>query len=211
MLSIRWGETTAYYRREGKRPSIELTTYDKGAHARKKYPDEAHRADGMTRIEVRLKNKAAVQRAFGVRKDIFGRTEDPILGKITEPTELGDVFLSKLKLLGIRPGAESVATGLEELIERVGPHRAPTLWTYLQMRAQLPLAQACRNLRITDETGRRRERELRKVGLYPAAIGVAGVLEDLVAQIQESVGALEPSADEAALANSGGAGVSVAS
>lgn len=186
LLTTRINEQTAYFHGEGKRRRFEIAIYDKAAETKKAHPQHADLARGAIRVEVRLKEKDVVRRAFELNAD-------PQVQDVTPAERLQVVLVRKLALLEVRPGLESVITGRDELAKRLGARVARRLWPFVELRGQLPRWEVCRRLGIADETGRRYERELRAARLYPAAVSVTGVLEELLQQVEESANAASPS------------------
>lgn len=177
MRAHRIDHETVYFHGRGKRRRYTLTIYDKAAEVKAKHPALAAEAAGRIRIEVRLQEQGTIKQALGL-------AAAPTLVDIADRSRISQVLLRKLSALRVRPGAESVLTGREELVTRVGPRAARRLWPFAQARASMPVREIAERWGLSMETCRRYERELRKAGLYPATVAVKGVMEDLVEQIQ---------------------------
>jgi hypothetical protein len=190
-------EETIYFHNGGKRRRFEITIYDKAAQAARVHPAHAHLSAGKIRIELRLKGRDVVRGAFQL-------TDAAQLADVTLAERLGSVFLRKLTLLNVRPGLESIITGRDELARRLDARRARRLWPYVELRAHLPRWEVCARLGISQCTGRRYEGELREARLYPAAVSVPGIVEELVAQIQQSTTTNGNAVSATMVSNNGG-------
>ncbi len=172
-IAVRVGRGSTYYRTKAKRWSVEVAIYDKAAET-KSGRDAVHlpTARGIVRVEVRLRNQRAVASAFGCKP--------PTLDRIARVAAVSRAMLARLARLGIEPGLESVTTALDELVERLGGRDARKLWPYFEARARGSHREACERLKISRETGYRYRRQLRRAGLFPAAVSARGVLEELI-------------------------------
>lgn len=186
MLAVRTGSGTVNVRNRGRRRRREIEVYDKEDQVRSKKRTRPHAdlAAGILRLEVRLRGQHVVRGDFSQQ----GRKGPILLRDVMAPASMQAVLMKNLARLGIEEGMESVETTLEELGARVGPRKARTLWPYIMQRRDKSLHDAAKALGVHEETARRYDREIRAAGLYTAAVSAAGVVEDLVAQVQEATG-----------------------
>jgi hypothetical protein len=181
-IANRFANETAYFRTRSRRKRVEIAIYDKRAQIRSgAQQGGAACARDVMRIEVRLVGQEAVRKAFKLRSP-------PHLCDITSGQAARSVIVGKLRSLNVAPGMESIIVGFDSLAARVGHRRARQLWPFAQEAARATLADACARLGLSVETGRRYVRELRKAGLYPAAVATAGILEEVLAQLTEGGG-----------------------
>jgi hypothetical protein len=178
MLTTRIGETTAYHRSPAKRRRLEIAIYDKHAEAKKNNKRAISLAEGLIRLEVRLLDSQTIRTAFRLSRR-------PVLEDVFDPKAVGRVLLDKLARLDVRPGLESVVTGHDVLSARLGHRAARRLWPFMEMRGtDMAPREVEAMLGISHATALRYMKELRRAGLYTAAVGVEGVIEELVEQIQ---------------------------
>jgi hypothetical protein len=172
----RYPNETLYFENSGKRRSFQFCIYDKAVEAKKKTPVTANLAQGKVRLETRFIGVAMVRRSFGF-------PNNPTLSALLDARLLHKVFRERLALFDVRPGLESILTGFDVLKERVGPKAARRLWSYAEARAKSSRKEIVERWGISEETARRYERELRAAGLFPAAVHVGGILEELLQQV----------------------------
>jgi hypothetical protein len=161
----------------GYRKRVEIAFYDKRREVLAHDPSRHDLARGIVRIEVRLFGQDSVRKAFGYQ-------DSPPFREIGIVAATRRVILAKLARLHVAPGLESILVGFESLAGRIGAKRARRLWPYAQLRARAPAREVGAELGLCEETTRRYDRELRDAGLYPAAVSVPGILEELTAALQ---------------------------
>ena len=169
----------------GYRKRVEIAIYDKRREVLAHDPERRELATGLVRIEVRLFGQDSVRKAFGYQGS-------PPFREIATVAATRRVILSKLARLHVAPGLESVLVGFESLAERIGAKRARRLWPYAQLRARAPAREVAAELGLSVEMARRYNRELRKAGLYPAAVSVPGILEELTDALQKGAATATP-------------------
>jgi hypothetical protein len=175
----RYPGETLYFENSGQRRTFQFCIYDKAVEAKKKTPVTAHLAQGKIRLEARFFGIAMVRRAFGL-------SGVPTLGAFLDARLLHKVFRQRLGLFDVRPGLESVLTGFDVLKDRVVAKAARRLWSYAEARGKSSRKEIVKRWGISEETARRYERELRGVGLFPATVHVAGILEELLRQVDDA-------------------------
>lgn len=174
MKAHRIERETVYFRGAGRsyRKRIEIAIYDKRAEVLAHDPAHHLLAEGIMRIEVRLFSQDSIRKAFG-------KDRPPRFSEIATVPACRRVVLDALARLHVRPGLESILIGFDSLAKRVGPRAARRLWPYAQRRASSPAREVGADLGLSPATRRRYDRELRQAGLYPAAVAVSGILEEL--------------------------------
>jgi hypothetical protein len=181
LTTIRIGDETVYHRTPAARKRLEFCIYSKEDEAKKHHKHAAELARGVIRLEVRLLDSQTIRRAFRLE-------HRPLLRDVFDVEAVGRVLLDKLALLDVRPGLESIVTSLESLGNRLGSSAARRLWPFLELRATGMSPKAVEEaLGISHDTALRWLRELRRAGLYTAAVSVEGVIEEVVEQIQSWV------------------------
>ena len=78
LTAVRINHQTAYFKTAGKRKRVEIAIYDKQGESQKQYPQHAHLANGMIRLEVRLFGQETIRKAFGL-------ASHPTLAEIAVP------------------------------------------------------------------------------------------------------------------------------
>jgi hypothetical protein len=179
LVAHRIDRTTAYFHTKHERrraARVEIAIYDKGAEMALKKPARSAAAANLLRIEVRLRGLQTIRSAFG--------RQVVTLSSITDAATIVRVIESKLRYVDLRPDSMSVSVGREMLAQKVGRKEAFKLWAYMLDRATMCRHDVAQLRGISDETARRYERRLRELGLFPAAVSSAGVIEELMQQLR---------------------------
>jgi hypothetical protein len=172
--------TTVYFRAASRRFRNELRIYDKHAEALKTYsPEIAALAKNVIRLELVLRDQETVRRTLHI--------EDNCLCAVAERHRVYEALRRKLGQLHVAEGLSTVSVGLEHLTDLFGHRRGRDLCTYRQDRMAWTDAQIAKRYGVTLETVRGYSCDLRKAGMFPAAVPVSGVFEELLSALDAAI------------------------